>query len=120
MLGGTINRDFLRRAGLALAGAAVVAASFAASALYRAPAPGFDLLPVAGADEVVEIAQSQSAILWTALTGSVTSYLVLGWPESDGEVELGGALVLERPDDGLAGVIDFGYKPMSVQFTLDG
>ncbi|MFQ5522898.1 MAG: hypothetical protein ACE5F5_04900 [Acidimicrobiia bacterium] len=120
MLGGTLQGDVSRRAGLALAAMAVVAASLATSALYTAPAPGSDLQPVAGAEQVVEVLQGQSAVLWTALTGNVTSYLVLGWPETRGEVELGGALVLEQPTDGQAGVIDFGDKPMSIEFTLDG
>jgi hypothetical protein len=43
----------------------------------------------------------------------------LGWPSSDGVNELGGALVIERPGDPLAGVINIGEKPASVEFTLD-
>jgi uncharacterized protein (DUF58 family) len=120
MLGGILHTDFAQRAGLVLAALAIAAAAFSASALYQAPAPGLDLEPVAGAEQVVEILQGQSTVLWTALAGNVTGYVVLGWPETRGEVELGGALVLEQPSDGGAGVIDFGDKPMSIEFFLDG
>jgi hypothetical protein len=120
MLGGFSQSNFIHRAGISLAALTIIAAAFSASALYEAPAPGLDLEPVAGAEKVIDLVQGESAILWTALAGDVTSYLVLGWPETHGEVELGGALVLERPEDGGAGVIEFGDKPMSIEFTLGG
>ena len=120
MLGGTFRTDLSFRAGLAFAAMAVIAASLSTSVLYTAPVPGSDLKPAAGADQIVEVVQGESAVLWTALTGNVTSYLVLGWPETGGDAELGGALVLVRPSDPKAGVFDFGDKPMSIEFTLDG
>jgi hypothetical protein len=120
MLGGLVQNNFVLRIGLGLAMLATTAAAFSASALYEAPSPGLDLEPVAGAEQVIDLVQGESAILWTALAGEVTSYLMLGWPETHGEVELGGALVLERPEDGGAGVIELGDKPMSIEFTLDG
>jgi len=120
MPAGVFHNDFVLRAGLVLAMMATVAATFSASALFEAPAPGLDLEPAAGAEQVIDLVQGESAILWTALTGDVTSYLVLGWPETRGEVELGGALVMERPEDGGVGVIDFGDKPMSIEFSLEG
>ncbi len=120
MLGGTLRRDLSFKAGLAFAAMAVIAASLSTSALYTAPAPGSDLKPAAGAQQIVEVVQGGSTVMWTALTGEVTQYLVLGWPETRGDAELGGALVLIRPSDAKAGVFDFGDKPMSIEFSLDG
>ena len=120
MLGGTLRRDLSFKAGLAFAAMAVIAASVSTSALYTAPTPGSDLRPAAGAEQIVKVVQSESVVLWTALTGDVTQYLVLGWPETRGDAELGGALVLIRPSDPKVGVFDFGAEPMSIEFSLDG
>jgi hypothetical protein len=103
----------------------LVAISFAAvtllsSAVFTADRPGADLEPVGNADELVHILQGESSILWTSLSGTVSFYTVRGWPSSDGESELGGALVIEKPDDGLAGVIKPAEKPMSLSFEIDG
>jgi hypothetical protein len=100
--------------------AIVLAAAAATSVSFLAEHPGADLSPLKGAGDVIDILQGSETILWTSLSGSVTSYRVTGWPsESDGN-ELGGALVIERPEDGLAGVISFGEKPMSLSFELNG
>jgi hypothetical protein len=39
--------------------------------------------------------------------------------DADGN-ELGGAVMIERPVDGSAGVVDFGEKPRSLSFEIDG
>jgi len=97
----------------------VAAASFAVTAEYTARAPGERLQPRAGAADVVSILQGQQHILWTSLTGTVTSVAVRGWPVGNGEVELGGAVAITRPDSGEAGIIDFGEQPMSVIFAVE-
>ncbi len=109
-----------RLVGLGLAGILLTAAAFSTTALFKAPLPGSDLNPVGGAEKVISLIQGQETVLWTALTGTVGSYQVLGWPTSDGTHDLGGALVLERPESGSAGVIDFVEKPMSIEFNVDG
>jgi len=95
------------------------AASLGATAFFSADSPGADLSPVDGAEEVVQILQGNRTVLWTALTGSVGMYRVEGWPTTENGNELGGALVIERPADGSAGVIEFGEKPKSIVFDLD-
>ena len=106
---------------MALAMAAfLLAAATASSATFLAESPGADLTPLKGAEAVINLLQGNETILWTSLAGSVSSYSVAGWPsESEGN-ELGGALVIERPEDGFAGVIDFGEKPRALSFELDG
>ena len=96
------------------------AAALGGSAMFAADAPGSDLVPVGNADELIEIVQGNNNIMWSPLSGAVSSYTVQGWPSTDGDSELGGALVIEKPTDGSAGVIDFGEKPMTLTFNIDG
>jgi len=107
-----------------LAAVAVVllltAASLGSTALFSADRPGADLRPVDGAEELVQVLQGDRTVLWTALSGSVGLYRVQGWPVSADGNDLGGALVIERPADGSAGVIDFGEKPKSIGFDIEG
>jgi len=105
---------------LILSAAALVlaAASFGVTAFFQADRPGADLAPVGGADEIVQILQGNRTVLWTSLTGSVSSYRIEGWASTIDGNELGGALVIERPSDGAAGVIEFGEKPKSLDFEL--
>ncbi|MEA1903092.1 MAG: hypothetical protein U9N56_06165 [Actinomycetota bacterium] len=110
----------LRHLAFGLAALLITAASFSASAVFSAPAPGSNLEPVGGAELLIDLIQGQEHLLWSSLSGNVTSYEVLGWPTSDGEHDLGGALVIERPENGLVGVIDFGEKPMSAEFSISG
>lgn len=110
----------LRLSALIAAALLTLAAGFATTARYVADSPGADLRPVDGAERVVQILQGQQHILWTSLTGSVTSITVRGWPVTSGDVELGGALSITQPDRGDAGVIDAGEKPMSVEFEVGG
>lgn len=105
---------------VALGALALVAASFAGTAVFQADRPGADLAPVGNAGDVVQILQGNRNVLWTTLSGTVTSYRVEGWAGTVDGNELGGALVIERPADGTAGAIDFGEKPKSVSFELDG
>ena len=91
-----------------------------ATALFTASEPGSSLAPVGNADELVQILQGNRIILWTSLAGAVSSYTVQGWPSTDGDSELGGALMISKPDDALAGVINFGEKPMTLSFEVDG
>ncbi len=109
----------IRNLGIVAAVFLLTAASLGATAVFQANGPGSDLRPVDGADAMVQILQGSETVLWTSLSGTVGSYRVEGWPVTIGENELGGALVLERPADGSAGVIDLGEKPRSIQFELD-
>lgn len=112
----------LRVRNLATLAAALLltAASLGATAFFAADRPGSDLRPVGGAEEMIQILQGNRNVLWTALSGSVALYRVEGWPVSSGGNHLGGALVIERPADGSAGVIEFGEKPKSIVFDLEG
>lgn len=108
-----------RLVGLALAALLTIGAGLSATATFEAPAPGADLEPIGDAGSLISLVQGQEHLLWTALTGSVTSYTTIGWPSSDGEVELGGAMVVVRPADGSAGVIEPAEKPMALEFELN-
>jgi hypothetical protein len=109
------------RSTVLLIAAAVIALTVTAGAVFRAPAPGSDLRPTDGAGEVIELLQGNQSILWTALSGTVTGFVVQGWPSSTGDAELGGALVMERIEGGAdTGVIEFGEKPMTLAFDTAG
>lgn len=109
----------VRNTSLALA---IVATALAvsASALFQAARPGADLAPRGGSENLIQILQGSQSILWTSVSGSVTSYVVQGWPSTSGANELGGAMTMERPMNGEAGVIEFGEKPMTLRFEIDG
>lgn len=113
-----MQRVAIRAGALWLAALLLTAASYGGIALFEAPHPGAKLQSVEGAESVVQLLQGQQSILWTTLEGTVTLYTVLGWPSSHDDAELGGALMIRRPSDGEAGVIDFGEKPQSVLFQL--
>ncbi|MDP9495321.1 MAG: hypothetical protein M3P87_08780 [Actinomycetota bacterium] len=98
---------------------AAVALALSVSVLFQAPRQGADLAPV-GSSELIQILQGNRNVLWTSLSGNVTSYVVQGWPSTSGDNELGGALIMERPTNGDAGVIDFGEKPMTLRFEIEG
>jgi hypothetical protein len=106
----------IRNLTLAAAALLLAAASFAGTAMFQADRPGADLSPVGNAAEMVQILQGNRTVLWTSLSGAVTSYRVEGWASTVDGNELGGAVVIERPADGTAGVIELGEKPKSVSF----
>jgi hypothetical protein len=98
----------------------VAAFALSATVLFQAPRPGADLAPSGGSENLIQILQGDQSLLWTTLSGRVTSYVVQGWPSASGENELGGALMMERPANGTAGIIDFGEKPMTLRFEIAG
>jgi hypothetical protein len=106
--------------GLGLVALLITAAAYGGAAVFTAPSPGSNLTPEGGAELIVDLIQGQETVLWSTISGTVTGYQVLGWPSSEGQHDLGGALVIERPDSGLVGVIDFGEKPMSIVFNRGG
>ena|SRR5918996_3739130 len=114
-----MQRVAVRMMGLGLAAVLLIAATFNSSALFQAPRPGADLEPVGAAAQVVQVLQGQRSLLWTSLGGNVNSIIVTGWPSQAEENELGGALMIQRPADGSAGVVAFGEKPMTLRFDLD-
>lgn len=109
----------VRTASLALA-VVTTALALGAGALFQAPRPEADLVPSGGSENLVQILQGSQHILWTSLSGGVTSFVVQGWPSTRGDNELGGALMMEHPANDEAGVIDFGEKPMKLEFEIDG
>ncbi|MGH3651005.1 MAG: hypothetical protein ACRDU9_09890 [Acidimicrobiia bacterium] len=109
-----------RLAGLGLATLMTLAAAGGTVAVFTAGGPGEKLSPVDGADLLVTITQSQDSVLWTSLAGNVSAVQTLGWPSTDGVHELGGALVIESPENPLAGAINIGEKPMSIEFEIGG
>jgi len=108
-----------RKLMLLLVAAALTAATLATTAGFKAAGPDAFLSPVGNADQIVEILQGNRNILWSALEGSVISYRVEGWPVSIDGNDLGGALVIERPADRGAGIIEFGERPASLSFEIE-
>ena len=106
--------------GLGLAGLLTIGAASSVSALFQAPSPGSNVQPVDGAELVIDLIQGHETLLWSALSGNVTSFTVLGWPSQVDGHDLGGALMIENPENAKAGVIAFGEKPMSVEFDVSG
>ena len=76
--------------------------------------------PIGEADLLVRLTQSNSSVLWTSVAGSISTIETLGWPSSDGIHDLGGALVIETPENPTAGAINIGESPMSVTFDIEG
>lgn len=114
------NVTSFRLIGIGLAALLTMAAALSTTATFQADTPGSNLEPVNGAEFLIDLVQGQETMLWSSLTGQVTAFEIAGWPSTDGEHELGGALMIERPEDGLAGVIDTGEKPMSAVFEVVG
>ncbi|MEE8405855.1 MAG: hypothetical protein V3S32_01755 [Acidimicrobiia bacterium] len=112
------NTITVRLVGIGLAGLLTVAAAFSTTALFEASSPGSDLEAVGGAEMIIDLVQGRKTLLWSSLSGIVTGYTVLGWPTSVDGHDLGGAVMLAKPENGSAGVIDFGEKPMSASFDL--
>ena len=106
-----------RLAGLGLAATTLMAAG-GAVAVFAAGEPGEIMTPTDGADLMVSLVQSQDSVLWVSLAGNVTTVRTLGWPISDGTHDLGGALVLEKPSNPLAGTVNIGESPISMEFDF--
>lgn len=110
---------FTRRlAGLGLAAVLTATALGGSVAVFVAGGPGENLRPIDGAELLVELTQSQESVLWVSLAGQVSTVRAVGWPVQDGDTELGGGLVIERPANPTAGVVDIGEAPMSLEFSL--
>jgi hypothetical protein len=90
-----------------------------AVAVFAAGGPGESMLPIGGADQLVRLTQSNSSVLWTSMAGNVSIVETLGWPSSDGTHDLGGALVMEVPQNPTAGAVSIGEKPMLMEFKFD-
>lgn len=97
---------------------AMAATMISQSAVFEAPAPRSDLRPVAGAENLIDLSQQEGAIIWSSLAGEVAFHSVTGWPSTWGDAELGGGMIMQRPADGMAGVITFPVKPRLVEFAL--
>ena len=110
-----INR---RLAGWGLAALMTLTAAGGSAAMFAAGGPGEHLTPLNGAELLVSITQTQESILWSSLAGNVSTVEVVGWPSTDGIHDLGGALMLDRPDNPLAGAIRVGEPPATAQFAF--
>ncbi|HXV70581.1 MAG TPA: hypothetical protein VEB69_04200 [Acidimicrobiia bacterium] len=108
-----------RLAGLGLAAILTLTAAGGAVAVFSAGGPGEPLSPQGAAATLIDLTQISDSILWSSLAGNVSIVQTTGWPSSDGTHELGGALVIETPKNPLAGTINIGEKPMSVEFLFD-
>jgi len=109
-----------RLVGLGLAAIMTLTAAGGAVAVFTAGGPGESMTPLGGADLLVRLTQSNNAVLWTSLAGNISTVETRGWPTSDGTHDLGGALVIERPDRPTAGTVNIGEKPMSMSFDFAG
>ncbi len=108
-----------RLAGLGLAAVLTLTAAGGAAAVFSAGGPGEPLFPEGSAATLIDLTQVRDSILWSSLAGNVALVKTTGWPSVDGSSELGGALVIEAPENPLAGTINIGEKPMSVEFLFD-
>ncbi len=108
-----------RYLGLALTALLLTAAAGASVAEFAAPSQGADLEPIGSAEALIELIQTNETVLWKTLEGSVSSYSVLGWPSSDAVHDLGGSLVVERPANDSAGIIETAEKPMRLTFSIE-
>lgn len=113
---GVITR---RLAGLGLAAILTLTAAGGAVAVFSAGGPGENLSPRGVANDLITLTQVSNSVLWTSLAGNVALVETTGWASSDGTHDLGGALVIEKPTNPLAGTINIGDKPQSVRFALD-
>lgn len=111
---------FNRLAGLGLAAIMTLTAAGGAAAVFAAGGPGENLSPTGDATSLIDLTQVGGAILWTSLSGNVSLIETTGWASSDGVHDLGGGLTLEKPSNPLAGTINIGEKPATVEFTLGG
>lgn len=107
-----------RLVGLGLAALMTLSAAGGAVAVFTAGGPGERMSPVGEADLLVRLSQSNGSVMWSSLAGNVALIETIGWASSDGVHDLGGALMIERPEDPLAGTIDFGESPQSMSFTF--
>jgi len=107
-----------RLAGLGLAAILTLTAAGGAAAVFSAGGRGEPLYPQGSAATLIDLTQVRDSILWSSLAGNVALVQTRGWPSSDGTHDLGGALVIEAPKNPLAGTINIGEKPMSVEFSF--
>lgn len=105
-------------AGLGLAALLTLTAAGGAVAVFSAGGPGETVTPTDGADLLVSLVQSNESILWTSLAGNISTVKTVAWPSSDGVHDLGGALVIEAPENPTAGTVNIGEMPMSVEFDF--
>lgn len=108
-----------RLAGLGLAAIMTLTAAGGAVAVFSAGGPGENLSPRGAAERLIELSQVGNSIVWGSMAGNVSLIETTGWSSTDGTNELGGAMVIERPDDPVAGSLDIGEKPHKVKFTFD-
>lgn len=108
-----------RLAGLGLAAIMTLTAAGGAVAVFTAGGPGESLSPRGAAERLIDLTQVQGSIVWSSLGGNVSLIETTGWASTDGTHDLGGALVIESPDDPVAGAIDIGEQPRKVKFSFD-
>jgi hypothetical protein len=108
-----------RLAGLGLAAIMTLTAAGGAVAVFAAGGPGENLISKGDSALLVDLTQVSNSILWSSMAGNISLVETTGWATSDGTHDLGGALVIERPANPLAGTVNIGEKSSSVRFTFD-
>ena len=104
---------------IVMAALIVGAMALGSAVTFHAVGPGQALQPLGGAADVIRLVQGEQSILWSVVDGVVETYRVQGWPAGSGDVELGGAVMIERVS-GDAGIIAFGERPMTLEFQMAG
>ena len=107
-----------RLAGWGLAALMTLTAAGGSVAMFAAGGPGENLAPINGADMLISISQTQESILWSSLGGNVSAVEIVGWPSTDGTHDLGGALMIEKPENPLAGAVHTGERPAVANFSF--
>jgi hypothetical protein len=107
-----------RLAGLGLAAIMTLTAG-GAVAVFAAGGPGENLSPMGDADLLIDLTQVGNSVLWTSVAGNVATVKAVGWPSSDGDDYLGGALTIQIPANPEAGTVNLGEKPRTIEFDLD-
>ena len=107
-----------RLAGWGLAALMTLTAAGGSAACSRLVGPARIWHRSTEADMLISITQTQESILWSSLAGNVSAVEIVGWPVADGTHELGGALMIEKPANPLAGAMRTGEKPASAKFSF--
>ncbi len=109
----------LRRVLLATMIAASLAATSTTAVTFAAPEPGARLAPVGDAADMVSLTQGETSLLFASNSSVIETITVTGWPSSDGEHDLGGAILVETVYRNV-GAVTFGEPPRTVEFRISG
>lgn len=109
----------IRRLIIAALIATTIAGASASTAVFSAAAPGMPLAPSGEAASLIELTQGLTSLVFVAKSGQIDTVTVRGWPISEGEHDLGGAMLVQTVFRD-TGSVHFGEMPMTVEFVLSG